>query len=69
MRWEVAGRFKREGTYIYIYTYLRLIHVDVLQKPTQYHKAFILQLNINKLKIVIIIQGGPPIPLTQSFQW
>ena len=38
--WEVGGRFKREGTY----AYLRLIHVDVWQKPTQYYKAVILQL-------------------------
>ena len=29
---------------------LRLIHVDVWQKPTQYCKAIILQLKINKLK-------------------
>ena len=40
---EVGGRFKREGMYVY----LRLIHVDVWQKPTRYCKAIILQLNIN----------------------
>ena len=28
---EVGGKFKREGTYVY----LRLIHVYVWQKPTQ----------------------------------
>ena len=38
--WEVGGRFKREGTYIYLW----LIHVDGWQKPTQYCKAIILQL-------------------------
>ena len=44
MGWEVGGRFKREGTYIYPWP----IHVDVWQKPTQYCKAIILQLKINK---------------------
>ena len=43
MGWEVGGRFKREGTYIYPWP----IHVDVWQKPTQYCKAIILQLKIN----------------------
>ena len=38
--WEVGGRFKREGTYVYLW----LIHVDVWQKPTQYCKAIIFQL-------------------------
>ena len=37
---EVGGRFKREGTYVY----LCLIHVDVWQKPTQFCKAFIPQI-------------------------
>ena len=46
--WEVGGRFKREGTYAYLW----LIHVDVWQKPTQYCKAIILQLKIDFLKIV-----------------
>ena len=31
-----------------IYVYLWLIHIDVWQKPTQYCKAIILQLKINK---------------------
>ena len=44
MGWEVGGRFKREGTYVY----LRLIHVDGWQKPTQYGTAIILPLKINK---------------------
>ena len=38
-RWEMGGRFKREGTYVYLW----LIHVDEWQKLTQYCKA-----NINK---------------------
>ena len=41
--WEVGGKLKREGTYVYLW----LIHVDVWQKPTQYCKAVIFQL-INK---------------------
>ena len=41
--WDgVGGRFKREGTYVY----LQLIHVDVWQKPIQYC-TIILQLKIN----------------------
>ena len=31
------------------YVYLRLIHGDVRQKPTQHCKAIILQLKINKV--------------------
>ena len=39
-----SGRgFKRERTYVY----LRLTHVDVQQKPTQYCKAIIPQLKMN----------------------
>ena len=41
MGWEVEGRFKKEGTCVY----LRVIHVDVWQKPTQYCKAIILLKN------------------------
>ena len=33
--WEVGGRFKREGSYVYLWP----IHVDVWQKPTHYGKA------------------------------
>ena len=50
---EVKGRFKREGTCVYLW----LIHVDVWQEPTQYCKAIILQLKINlkkKLKTIFI---------------
>ena len=46
MQWKVGGRFKREGTYVYLW----LIHVDAWQKPIQYCKAIILQLKINKIK-------------------
>ena len=42
----VGRRVKREGTYVYLW----LIHVNVWQKPTQYCKAILLQLKINKLK-------------------
>jgi len=35
----VRGGLKREGTYLY----LRLIHVDVWKKPTQYCEGIILQ--------------------------
>ena len=42
--WEVGERFKKEGTYVYLW----LIHVEVWQKRTQYYKAIILQLKINK---------------------
>ena len=41
---DVGGRFKREGTYVYLW----LIHVDVRQKPTKFCKAIILQLKIDK---------------------
>ena len=43
MGWDVGRRVKREGTYENLW----LIHVDILQKPTQYRKAIILQLKIN----------------------
>ena len=40
MGWRVGGRFKREGTYIYLW----LIDFSVQQKATQQCKATILQL-------------------------
>ena len=49
MGWEMGGRFKKERTYVYLW----LIHVDVWQKPTQYFKAIIFQLKINKFIIKI----------------
>ena len=42
----MGGRFRREGIYVCLW----LIPVDVWQKPTQYYKAIIFQLKINKLK-------------------
>ena len=47
MGWDVGRGLKREETYVYLWQ----IHADVWQKPTQYFKAIILQLKINKLKI------------------
>ena len=41
---KVGERFKREGTYVYLW----LIHVDVWQKPTQFCKEIILQLKKKK---------------------
>ena len=38
MRWEVGRRFRREGTYEYLW----LIQIDIWQKPTQYCKAIII---------------------------
>ena len=39
MEQEMGGRIKREGIYIYLW----LIHVEVLQKTTQFCKAIVLQ--------------------------
>ena len=43
---KMGVKFKKEGTYVHLW----VIHVDVWQKPTQYCKAIILQLEINTLK-------------------
>jgi len=40
---EMGQRFKREGTYAYLWQ----IHADVWQKPTKFCKAIILQLKKN----------------------
>ena len=40
MGWQEGGRFKREGTHVYLW----LTHVHVWQRPIQYHEAIILQL-------------------------
>ena len=37
--WEVGGKFKREGTCVYLW----LIHVAVWQKPRQHWKVIILK--------------------------
>ena len=47
---EMGERFKREGTYVYLW----LIHVDVWQKPTLFCKAIIFQLKNIKLKGIIL---------------
>ena len=47
MGWELGERSKREGTYAHLW----LIHVNLWQKPTQYCKAIILQLKIEKNKM------------------
>jgi len=47
---KVGERFKKEGTYVHLW----LIHVDVLQKPTQFCKEIILQLKRLKLKRVLL---------------
>ena len=39
---EVARRFKREGTHVYLW----LIHVEAWQKLSQYCKVIIFQLKI-----------------------
>ena len=39
---EGGRKFKREGTYVYLW----LIHGDVWQKPTQYYKTIIFKLKI-----------------------
>ena len=40
--WGVEGRFKKEGTNVYLW----LIHSGVQQKPTQHYKVIILQLKL-----------------------
>ena len=54
MGWEVGRRFKRDRTYIYIY--LWVIHADVWQKPIQYCKAIILQLEIHFKKDLFFLE-------------
>ena len=46
---EVGGIFTWEGIWVNLW----LVHVDVWQKPTQYYKAIILQLQINKFNKII----------------
>ena len=42
---KIAGRFKREGMYVYLW----LILIDVCQKTTKFCKAIILQLKKKRL--------------------
>ena len=51
MGWEVGGWFTEPGRRAGgTYAHLWLMHADVREKPTQYCKAIILQLKINKVK-------------------
>ena len=43
---EIGRRFKREGTWVYLW----LILVEVQQKTTKFCKAIILQLKKNKVR-------------------
>ena len=47
MGWEIVVKFKREGTYVY----LRLIHIEVWEKPTQHCKVIIFRLKIGFFKV------------------
>ena len=70
----MGGRFKREGTDVYRW----LIHIDVWWKPTQYCKAIILKLKINKFlksewgerEEVKTLSASPPqsVPLNPTVQ-
>ena len=51
MSWEAGGRFKSEGTYVYLW----LFHVDIWQKPAQYCKAVILHLKMNKIRKITFL--------------
>ena len=53
MERETGGRFKREGTYVYLW----LIHADVLQKTTKFCKAIILQLKNKSFKKILCLNG------------
>ena len=45
MGWDMGGKFQREKTYVYLW----LIHIDILQKPSQYCKAIILQFKTKQI--------------------
>ena len=49
--WEVGGKFKKEGTYVYLW----LTHVSIRQKTTKCYKAIIFQLNNNNNKNIVAI--------------
>ena len=51
----MGGRFKREGTYAYLW----LMHIDVWQKPTQYCKAIVLQLKTKQNKTLSAYLRNP----------
>ena len=63
-RMECWGeRFKREGTYVYLWQIL----VIAWQKPTQHYKATIFQLNINIKKQILSGEGGEGVLYSWEF--
>ena len=60
---EMGGRFKREGKYVYLW----LMHGDVRQQPTQYCKAIIPQLIIDKFNKSKKEGGDIYIPMADSW--
>ena len=65
MEWAVGERFKGVGTYVHLW----LIHVDVWQTPTQYCKAVILHLKINKSNVPNQIEEKKRIHLLMQGTW
>ena len=49
MGWEVGGRVKKKGTYVYLW----LIHVDIWQKPTQYFNHLSIKNNFFKKNMLL----------------
>ena len=64
MSWEVQGTFRKQGTYVS----LRLIHVDVWQRPTQHYEAIILPSKIKKRKDDFIYMALWTCPLLRHRQ-
>ena len=71
MTWEVGERFKRKGTYVYLW----LIHTDVWPKPTQYGKAIILQVRVGPQRRLstgsqcfptVVLEKAPESPLDRK---
>ena len=59
-----GDRFKREGTYIYLW----LIHGDIWQKQTQFSKAIILQLK-NEWKLLTCVHLFVTLQTIQSMEF
>ena len=57
MWWGLGGRLKTEGTYVYLW----LLHADIWQIPTRFHKAIFLQLK-TKTKTRSTIWSSNPTP-------
>ena len=70
---EMGGRLKREGIYVYLW----LIPVDVWQKPAQFYKAIIHQLQSKLIKKFFLnyksteasILGTPSCSLLDLLPW